>query len=38
MSGLFRMATATHRLNIGKGDLVIISASAIPGTSGASPA
>ena len=31
MSGLFRMATATHRLNIGKGDLVIISASAIPG-------
>ncbi|MEA4938229.1 MAG: ribonuclease J [Christensenella sp.] len=31
MSGLFRMATATHRLNIGKGDTVIISASAIPG-------
>ncbi|MEA5047660.1 MAG: ribonuclease J [Eubacteriales bacterium] len=31
MSGLFRMATATHRLNIGKGDMVIISASAIPG-------
>lgn len=31
MSGLFRMATATHRLNIGAGDAVIISASAIPG-------
>lgn len=31
MSGLFRMATATHRLNIGPGDTVIISASAIPG-------
>ncbi len=31
MSGLFRMATATHRLNIGQGDTVIISASAIPG-------
>ena len=31
MSGLFRMATATHKLNIGKGDTVIISASAIPG-------
>ncbi len=31
MSGLFRMATATHRLNIGKGDMVIVSASAIPG-------
>ncbi len=31
MSGLFRMAMATHRLNIGKGDTVIISASAIPG-------
>ena len=31
MSGLFRMATATHRLNIGRGDTVIISASAIPG-------
>ncbi|MDO4573285.1 MAG: ribonuclease J, partial [Clostridia bacterium] len=31
MSGLFRMAKATHKLNIGKGDLVIISASAIPG-------
>ena len=31
MSGLFRMANATHRLNIGAGDTVIISASAIPG-------
>ena len=31
MSGLFRMATSTHRLNIGTGDTVIISASAIPG-------
>lgn len=31
MSGLFRMATSSHRLNIGEGDLVIISASAIPG-------
>ncbi|MBR3383303.1 MAG: ribonuclease J [Clostridia bacterium] len=31
MSGLFRMANANHRLNIGKGDTVIISASAIPG-------
>lgn len=31
MSGLFRMANASHRLNIGKGDTVIISASAIPG-------
>ncbi len=31
MSGLFRMATATHKLNIGQGDTVIISASAIPG-------
>ncbi|MBR0081459.1 MAG: ribonuclease J [Clostridia bacterium] len=31
MSGLFRMANATHRLNVGKGDTVIISASAIPG-------
>ncbi|MDR1619878.1 MAG: ribonuclease J [Clostridiales bacterium] len=31
MSGLFRMANASHRLNIGDGDLVIISASAIPG-------
>lgn len=31
MSGLFRMANATHKLNIGKGDTVIISATAIPG-------
>lgn len=31
MSGLFRMANATHKLNIGTGDTVIISASAIPG-------
>ena len=31
MSGLFRMATANHKLNIGDGDMVIISASAIPG-------
>ena len=31
MSGLFRMANANHKLNIGKGDTVIISASAIPG-------
>lgn len=31
MSGLFRMANSTHRLNIGNGDTVIISASAIPG-------
>ena len=31
MSGLFRMANASHKLNIGKGDMVIISASAIPG-------
>lgn len=31
MSGLFRMANSSHKLNIGKGDLVIISASAIPG-------
>ncbi|MDR0840312.1 MAG: ribonuclease J [Christensenellaceae bacterium] len=31
MSGLFRMANSSHRLNIGKGDLVIISASSIPG-------
>lgn len=31
MSGLFRMANSNHRLNIGKGDTVIISASAIPG-------
>ena len=31
MSGLFRMANANHRLIVGKGDTVIISASAIPG-------
>jgi len=31
MSGLFRMANSTHKLNIGVGDTVIISASAIPG-------
>ncbi len=31
MSGLFRMANSSHRLNIGRGDTVIISASAIPG-------
>ncbi|MDD3920429.1 MAG: ribonuclease J [Eubacteriales bacterium] len=31
MSGLFRMANASHKLNVGKGDTVIISASAIPG-------
>ncbi|MCR5809736.1 MAG: ribonuclease J [Clostridiales bacterium] len=31
MSGLFRMAYANHKLNIGKGDTVVISASAIPG-------
>lgn len=31
MSGLFRMANASHRLNVGFGDTVIISASAIPG-------
>ena len=31
MSGLFRMANANHKLNIGKGDTVVISASAIPG-------
>jgi ribonuclease J len=31
MSGLTRMANSTHRLNIGAGDTVIISASAIPG-------
>ncbi|MDL2257889.1 ribonuclease J [Eubacteriales bacterium OttesenSCG-928-K08] len=31
MSGLFRMANASHKLNIEKGDMVIISASAIPG-------
>lgn len=31
MSGLFRMANATHKMNVGEGDTVIISASAIPG-------
>lgn len=31
MSGLFRMANSTHKLNVGAGDTVIISASAIPG-------
>lgn len=31
MSGLFRMATSSHKLNVGEGDMVIISASAIPG-------
>lgn len=31
MSGLFRMAYSNHKLNIGKGDTVVISASAIPG-------
>lgn len=31
MSGLFRMANSTHKLNVGTGDTVIISASAIPG-------
>ncbi len=31
MSGLFRMANSNHKLNIGRGDTVIISASAIPG-------
>lgn len=31
MSGLFRMANSSHKLNIGKGDTIIISASAIPG-------
>ncbi|MDD3401126.1 MAG: ribonuclease J [Eubacteriales bacterium] len=31
MSGLFRMANSSHRLNIGAGDMVILSASAIPG-------
>lgn len=31
MSGLFRMANAAHKLNVGKGDTVLISASAIPG-------
>ena len=31
MSGLYRMANASHKINIGFGDTVIISASAIPG-------
>lgn len=31
MSGLFRMANSSHRLNVGKGDMIIISASSIPG-------
>ena len=31
MSGLFRMATSSHKVNVGKGDMVIISASSIPG-------
>ena len=31
MSGLFRMANSTHKLNVGAGDTVIMSASAIPG-------
>ena len=31
MSGLFRMAASTHRLSVGAGDTVLISASAIPG-------
>ncbi len=31
MSGLFRMANDSHKLNISEGDTVIISASAIPG-------
>jgi len=31
MSGLYRMANASHKVNIGYGDTVIISASAIPG-------
>ena len=31
MSGLFRMANANHKVIIGKGDTVVISASAIPG-------
>ena len=30
-SGLYRMANASHKINIGYGDTVIISASAIPG-------
>ena len=31
MSGLFRMAKSSHKVNVGKGDMVIISASSIPG-------
>ena len=31
MSGLYRMANASHKINIGYGDTVIIPASAIPG-------
>lgn len=31
MSGLFRMANANHKLSVGSGDTVILSASAIPG-------
>lgn len=31
MSGLYRMANASHKVNVGKADTVIISASAIPG-------
>ena len=31
MSGLFIMANSSHKVNVGKGDMVIISASSIPG-------
>ena len=31
MSGLFRLANSSHKVNVGKGDMVIISASSIPG-------
>ena len=31
MSGLFRMANSSHKVNVGKGDMVRISASSIPG-------
>ena len=31
MSGLFRMANSSHKVNVGKGDMVIISVSSIPG-------
>ncbi len=31
MSGLFRMANSSHKVNVGKGDMVIISSSSIPG-------